>query len=60
MHYGMIKDFVESELKELETRDADTLYECIAENLVDMGVEFQGPDLWDAIQHCLKNEVKQA
>lgn len=33
------KDFVESELKELETRDADQLFECIRDNLLEMKVD---------------------
>lgn len=33
-----IPEYVASELKELETRDADTLYACLIDNLDEMGV----------------------
>jgi hypothetical protein len=32
-------EFIASELKELESRDVDTLYACISENLQDMGIK---------------------
>lgn len=34
------KDFVASELRELESRDVDQLYGCIRDNLQEMGIEF--------------------
>ncbi len=33
-----MKKFVESELKELESRDADQLYACLQDNASDLGV----------------------
>jgi hypothetical protein len=35
-----IQEFVEAELKELESKDIDTLYECILENLEFMWKDF--------------------
>ncbi len=46
------KSYVESELNELESRDPDTLYICIKENIEDMGfvlTETMDEELWNEI-----------
>lgn len=46
-------DFVRSEINELESRDADQLYECIRENLQEMGIKFT-----DSLDNQLYNEIE--
>lgn len=46
----LLKEFVTSELKELETRDVDQLLGCLSENLDDMGIEYSLNDLYAEIE----------
>lgn len=46
-------DFVRNELQELESRDADQLFECIRDNLQEMGVELN-----DALDEELYFEIE--
>lgn len=47
-------DFVASELNELETRDVDNLFECIRDNLLEMGL-----NLTDKDDNDLYNEIER-
>ena len=49
-----LKLFVASELSELETRDPDQLYACIADNLEEMGVKFEPETLYELIEEELR------
>jgi len=54
-------DFVASELRELETRDVDQLFECLRDNLQEMGVEFTDAldnELYNEIEHQVDAEVR--
>lgn len=52
-----IDNFIISELKELETRDIDALYVCIAENLETMGIDIDEDELYNRIETHLKKEI---
>lgn len=49
-------EFVRSELTELETRDVDQLFDCIKENLEDMGVRFD-EGLEDELYEEIRSQV---
>jgi len=52
-------DFVSSELKELETRDVDQLFECHRDNLMEMGFtmsDSQDDSLYSEIERAVQGE----
>ncbi|NJO65049.1 MAG: hypothetical protein HC836_45155 [Richelia sp. RM2_1_2] len=53
-----LADFIKSELSELESRDIDTLYECIIENLRDMGYPHDPDDVYEEIQAQLQGNSR--
>ena len=59
---NQFKLFVASELSELESRDADQLFECISDNLTEMGVQLNdslNAELYGEIELQLSNEVSK-
>ncbi len=46
--------FIKSEISELETRDADTLFECIQDSLVEMNVLADEETLYSEIEEQLR------
>lgn len=49
-------EFVQSELTELESRDVDTLFECIRENIIDMQGNVDDDLLFEEIEYQLSIE----
>ncbi len=45
----LLKEFVTSELKELETRDVDQLLGCLSENLDYAGIQYNLNELYEEI-----------
>jgi hypothetical protein len=54
--YNEYTEFVQSELTELESKDPDTLFVCIKENLIDMGIEVDDEILHSEIERQLEGE----
>jgi hypothetical protein len=52
-----LKVFVASELKELVTRDVDTLFECIKDNIEEMKLRVTDDDLYSALENALGEEL---
>ena len=52
-----LTQFVKAELKELNSRDFDTLYGCIQDNLSDMSVLITD-ELNERLENILENELK--
>lgn len=54
---GLI-EFIASEIEELESRDVDTLYDCISDNIREMGLEYEPDFVYEEIERQLKRAAK--
>ena len=54
--YSDLLDYVASELAELETRDVDRLFECLMDNLSELGAVYSTAELYAEIERQVEAE----